>query len=130
MCFGGSSAPQIVYSGPSAQDIEQQNQQLQLYMQQSATQQQQFAQSLQQQIDEANAESERQRQQLDRERQAASADMTAQQQSAYAVTATTTEPVGAMTTEAPKVKEKRRDTLRITPGSVQTTAGTGLNIGV
>jgi hypothetical protein len=130
MCFGGTSAPQIIYSGPSAEDIERQNQQLQLYMQQSASQQQQFAQSLQQQIDQANAAATQQRQQLDQERQAAMADMAAQQQASYAVTTVESDPVTAQATQTIEAKKKPRSSLKITPGSVETMAGTGINIGV
>lgn len=130
MCFGGTKAPQIVYSGPSAEDIQRQNDQLQLYMQQSSTQQQQFAQSLQQQIDQANATAAEQRQRLEQERAASVADMAAQQQASYAVTTVESESMGAQTTAAVQEKRKPRGSLKITPGSVETTAGTGLNIGV
>jgi regulator of protease activity HflC (stomatin/prohibitin superfamily) len=130
MCFGGSSAPQIVYSGPSAADIEAQNASLQTYMQQSAAQQQQFATSLQQQIDQANAQAAEQRQRLDQERAAAMADMTAQQQAAYSVTTAEADPVMAQTTTAAAPKPKPKSSLKIAAGSVETTAGSGLNIGV
>jgi hypothetical protein len=130
MCFGGTSAPQIVYTGPSAQDIERQNQQLQLYMEQSASQQQQFASSLQQQIDQANQQAEAQRSQLEREQQAAMSEMAAQQQGAYAASATLSEPVSAQTTETIQPKKKPTASLKIAQGSMATTEGAGFNIGV
>lgn len=131
MCFGRPSAPVIQYQGPSQADIDRQNRQLQLYMQQSAQQQQQFASSLQQQIDQANAAAEAQRRQLEQERQAATASMAAQQQSGYAVaTATQTDPVNAQVTETVQPKKNPRNTLQIAPGSVAAAAGTGINIGV
>jgi hypothetical protein len=131
MCFGRPSAPVIQYQGPDPKDVERQNQQLQLYMQQSAQQQEQFATSLQQQIDQANAAAEAQRRQLDQERQAAAASMAAQQQSGYAAaTATQTDPIGAQVTETVQPKKNPRNSLRIAPGSVASAAGTGINIGV
>ena len=80
MCLGGTKAPQIVYSGPSAEDIAGQNASLQTYMQQSAAQQEQFASSLQKQIEQTNTQAAEQRQKLEQERAAAAADMAAQQQ--------------------------------------------------
>ena len=53
-----TSAPQIIFSGPSSEDIAAQNASLQTFMQQSAQQQQTFASALQQQIDAANKQSE------------------------------------------------------------------------
>jgi hypothetical protein len=105
MCFGGTQAPQIVYSGPSAADIEAQSKQLQQYKEQSATQQEQFAAGLQRQIDATNTQAEQQRQQLERER-------TAQR------------------TKAAEPKKKPKSSLSIATGSVESTAGSGLNIGV
>lgn len=130
MCFGGTSAPQIVYTGPSAADIEAQNASLQTYMQQSAAQQQQFASSLQQQIDQTNAQAAEQRQRLEQERATAAADMAAQQQAAYSVTTAEADPVLAQTTQAPAPKKKPQSSLKIAAGSVASTAGSGLNIGV
>jgi hypothetical protein len=130
MCFGGTKAPQIVYSGPSAADIEAQNQQLQQYTQQSAAQQEQFAASLRQQIDQTNTQAEQQRQQLERERQSAAADMAAQQQAGYSVTTAEADPVLAQTTQSFAPKKKPQSSLKISAGSVESTAGSGLNIGV
>lgn len=130
MCIGGTSAPQIVYSGPSAADIEAQNASLQTYMQQSAAQQQQFASELQRQIDQANTQNEEQRQRLEQERTAAAADMAAQQQAAYSVTTAEADPALAQTTQSTAPKQKPKSSLKIAAGSVESTAGSGLNIGV
>jgi hypothetical protein len=130
MCFGRSSAPQIVYSGPSAADIEAQSQRLQQYTQQSAQQQQQFADSLRQQIEQTNTQAKDQRSQLERDRTAAAADMAAQQQAAYSVTTAEADPVLAQTTQERAPKKKPESSLKISAGSVATTAGSGLNIGV
>jgi hypothetical protein len=130
MCFGGTSAPQIVYTGPGAQDIERQNEQLQLYMQQSAAQQQQFASSLQQQIDFANSKADQQRALLDQERQAGLADVAAQRQAAYSVTSVESQPAEAQTTQTVEPKKKPNESLKIAAGSVAAMPGSGFNIGV
>lgn len=131
MCFARPSAPQIVYSGPSQEDIARQQQQLQLYMQQSAAQQEQFAAQLQQQIDQANRAATQQRRQLEAERQMATANTTAQQQAAYSVSTSMSDPVAAITTEPIQPRKKPTTaTLAITPGGVETMAGSGLNIGI
>lgn len=130
MCFGSVKAPKIVYQGPSAEEIQFQRQQLETYSQQSAAQQEQMTKQLQQQIEQANRDAETQRQQLEREQAQAAADMAAQQQGAYAATATQTDPVDAQVTETVKPKKKPGSSLQIGQGSVATAAGTGLNIGV
>jgi len=131
MCFGSApQAPQIVYQGPSAEDIERNRMALEQYRQQSTAQQEAFAQQLQQQIDRANAQMEEQRNRLAQEEQAAMADMAARQTATYAVTATQSEPVAAQTTTTVKPKEKRRSGLKITPGATAASSGSGLNIGV
>ncbi len=131
MCFFSSpSAPQVVYQGPSQADIDANNAALDTYRQQSTAQQQQFSAALQKQIDDANAMAEKQRLQLEQERAQASAEMAAQQQAAYAVTTTTAEPQGALTTEPAKPKDKTKGTLKIAPGATAMSQGTGLNIGV
>ena len=131
MCFGSKpQAPQIVYQGPSQDDINRNATALETYRQQSATQQQLFATQLQQQIDRANADATEQRARLAREQEAASAELAAQQTGAYAVTATESTPVNAQVTTAAKPKEKPKTGLKIAPGSTAAAAGTGLNIGM
>lgn len=131
MCIGSApQAPQIVYQGPSQADIDRNNAALETYRQQSMAQQQQFATALQAQIDEANQLAADQRQRLEQEQQAAMSEVAAQQQGAYSVTATESEPVNAQLTTAAKPKEKRRSSLKIAPGATAASAGTGINIGV
>lgn len=131
MCFFSQpQAPQVVYQGPSQADIDANNAALETYRQQSTAQQQQFSAALQKQIDDANAMAEKQRLQLEQERAQATAEMAAQQQAAYAVTTTTAEPQGAMTTEPVRPKDKTKGTLKIAPGATAMSQGTGLNIGV
>ena len=131
MCFGSApQAPQIVYQGPSQEDINRNNAALEQYRQQSMTQQQEFAASLQQQIDRANTQMAEQKARLEQEQQAAMSEIAAQRQGAYAVTATQSEPVAAQVTTAAKPKEKSKSSLKITPGATAATTGTGINIGV
>lgn len=131
MCFGSSpQAPQIVYQGPSAEEIERNRMALEQYRQQSMTQQKAFADQLQQQIDQANTQMGKERTRLAQEEQAAMADMAARQTGAYAVTATQSEPMAAETTTAAKPKEKTRNSLKIGRGAMAASSGAGLNIGV
>lgn len=131
MCFfSPPSAPQIVYQGPSQADIDANRQALDEYRQQSMAQQQQFSQALQKQIDDANAQAEKQRQMLEQDRAAAAAELATQQQGAYAATVQSVDAENAVTTTAPKPKDKRKSTLRIAPGATAMTEGAGLNIGV
>ena len=60
MCFGGGgvSQPQIVYQGPSEQDIASNRAAMDQYRTQASAQQDALSQQLQQQIDAANRETE------------------------------------------------------------------------
>lgn len=142
MCFGSQpQAPEIRYVGPSQDQISANNAALETYRAQSLAQQKTFADSLQKQIDQANAQAAEQRKRLEDEkalaardmeaqRTGAAAEMAAQQKAAYAVTTTQTEPVNAQVTQAPKPKDKNKGTLKIASGATAMSPGTGLNIGV
>lgn len=155
MCFGGGgvSQPQIVYQGPSEQDIAANRAAMAQYQTQMQEQQAAFASQLQQQIDAANSETQRLQQQYSADLSAAeraaagqvagakgkaAADIASagaagasQQVGAYAVTATQSAPTeGAQTTAAVEKKEKPKSTLKISSAALPSTAGTGLNIGV
>ena len=130
MCFGSPQAPQIVYQGPSAEDIAAGQASLDQYKSQMAEQQNTFKAQLQQQIDAANKETETIKSKYDQEAAAASAAAAAQQAGSYAVTATQSEASGAQTTAAVTKKEKPKSSLRISSGELASSAGTGLNIGV
>jgi hypothetical protein len=81
MCFGSRpSPPQVVYQGPSEEEMAADRAAIESYRQASLQQQQQFADQLQQQIDRANAQMEEQRGRLQSEQQAAMAQAAAQQQ--------------------------------------------------
>ena len=133
MCFGGGvKAPNIVYQGPSEEDIARNEAQLETYRQQSLQQQQQFEAQLQNQIDEANARAAETRERMEAERAAALAQQAAQQTAAIA--ATTTEAgidENAQTTETiKKKKDPKKTSLKIAAGATKQAAGTGLNVGV
>jgi hypothetical protein len=136
MCFGGSepAAPEIEYQGPSQADINRNQVALDDYRAQAELQQQQFSSSLQQQINEANAETARIQERYTAELEAASAAAAGagsqEAANAYAVTATQTPATGAETTQVVKPKKNQRRTLKIAAGNTANQAGSGLNIGV
>jgi hypothetical protein len=130
MCFGSPQAPQIVYQGPSAEDLAAGQASLDLYKQQMGDQQSAFKDQLQIQIDKANQETAATKAKYDQESAAAAAAAAAQQAGSYAVTATQSEATGAQTTAAVTKKEKPKSSLKISTGGTAAAAGAGLNIGV
>ena len=158
MCFGGGqpAPPEVVYVGPSEDDIKRQTDSLAKYEQQLAEQQAQTASQIQAQIDAANAKTANLQSELDSrtagltdalnsESAAAEAALSDVQKAkmeaaamvganytpigAYGVTASVTEAPNAETTQAIKPKKKPKSALKIQPGA-QAAAGSGLNIGV
>lgn len=132
MCFASTpQAPQVVYQGPSEEDIAANQQALDDYKAETAAANQQFMDTMQAQIDQANAEMAQLEEQFAAEQSAAQAAASAMQQEAYATTATMTEiPEGAQTTEAIKKKKTPKSTLKIARNALPSSGGTGLNIGV
>jgi hypothetical protein len=132
MCFFDSpKAPNIVYQGPSEEDIAANQAQLEAFQTASLKQQEDFASALQVQIDEANARADQTRQRIEDERAASMAELGAQQTSAYAVNTKDITPENAKVTKPiKKKKDERKSTLKISTGSVAQKAGTGLNVGV
>jgi len=132
MCFGGSpKAPNIVYQGPSEEDIAANKAQLEAFEAASLKQQEDFASALQVQIDEANMKAEQTRQRIEDERAASMANLGAQQTSAYAINTKEITPEDAKVTKPiKKKKDERKSTLKISTGSIAQKAGTGLNVGV
>ena len=131
MCFGSPKAPQIVYQGPSGEEVAQQQASLEQYRTQMGQQQSMFQGQLQSQIDAANKESDRLKTELEQESAAAAAAAAQQQTGAYAATATQSEaPTTAQTTAAVTKKEKPKSSLKISSAALPSAAGTGLNIGV
>ena len=129
MCMGGPKQPNIVYQGPSAEELAASQKSLDLYKQQMADQQSAFKTQLQQQIDAANKETADIKSKYDQEAAAAAAAAAAQQAGSYAVTATQS-VVSGQTTAAVTKKQKPNNNLKISTGGTPAAAGTGLNIGV
>ena len=128
MCFG-AKAPNIVYQGPSQEDIDANQASLDLFQQQISDQQSQFQTQLQQQIDQANQDTADLQERLANEATAAAAAAAAQQNTAYATTVQETEmPKGAQTTAARTKKKTGTKTLKIGKAAAPASAGAGLNI--
>lgn len=146
MCGGRPQAPQVVYQGPSQEQLAAQQASLDQYRTQMNDQQTAFKTQLQAQIDAANAETSSIRSRYEKELAAstrsssptaaapstANAQAETQQMGVYAVTATTSDaaPTGAQTTAAVTKKDKSKKSLRISTGGTPADAGAGLNIGV
>ena len=128
MCFGSPKAPNIVYQGPSEEEIAANQASLDAFQQQMQTQQQAFQTQLQSQIDAANAQTAQLQEQLGNEQAAAAA---AQQASTYATTVQQSEaPESAQTTAARPKKKQPVKTLKINKSLMAASEGAGLNIGV
>ena len=131
MCFGAPKAPEIVYKGPSQEDIDANNAALEKFRADSEASNQAFMNQMQTQIDAANAEMAAMEEKFANEQAAAQAAAAAMQTEAYATTASMTEiPEGAQTTETIKKKKLPKSTLKIARNALPSTGGTGLNIGV
>mgnify|MGYP003132339306 CR=1 FL=1 len=132
MCwFGSPEAPDIIYQGPSEEDIEKNKAMLDTFEQKSLAQQEQFASALQVQIDQATTRAEETRRQIEAQRAASMANIGAQQTSAYAVNTRDIKPEEPKVTKAiKKKKDDKQSTFKVASGSVVQRAGTGLNVGV
>jgi len=155
MCLGGGQqpqAPQVVYRGPSDDDIRRNQASLDTFSQQMQTQQDTFAASLQQQIDDADKQFATLQSQFDADVAAAttaaddaSAAATAQGQSDLAAAAAQglvdqanitapganqSNPADQEQVQAIQPKKKPKKGLKLQSNSVAASAGTGLNFGV
>ena len=133
MCFGGNiKTPEIVYQGPSEEDIANNQKALDDYETRITQQQTDFDTKLQEQIDLANAETASLKDRLAKDSAAANAAMAAQQTGAYATTAQVTEgeAEGSQTTAAVTKKKKEKSNLRINRAGLVASAGAGTNYGV
>ena len=128
MCWGVKT-PDIVYSGPSQEDIDANQASLDAFQQQISDQQTQFQTQLQAQIDQANQDTADLQERLANEATAAAAAAAAQQTATYATTVQETEmPEGAQTTAARTKKKTGTKTLKIGKAAAPASAGAGLNI--
>lgn len=131
MCFGAPQAPEIVYQGPSQEEIDANQAALDQFQADSEASNQAFMDQMQTQIDAANQEMEQLQAKFEAEQSAAAAAAAAMQTEAYATTASMTEvPEGAQTTETIKKKKLPKSTLKIARNALPSSGGTGLNIGV
>ena len=131
MCFGSVKTPEIVYQGPSQEDIDANNKALEDFRAETEASNQLFLDNMQTQIDKANTEMEELQSQFAAEQSAAQSAAAAMQTEAYATTASMTEiPEGAQTTEKIKKKKPLQTTLKIARNALPSSGGTGLNIGV
>ena len=131
MCFGSPKAPNIVYQGPSEEEIAANQASLDAFQQQMTPQQEAFPTQLQAQIDAANAQTAQLQEQLGNEQAAAAAAAAAQQASTYATTTQQAEvPETAQTTAARPKKKPQVKTLKINKSLMAASEGAGLNIGV
>ena len=133
MCFGRDiKMPEIVYQGPSDEDIANNQKALDDYETRITQQQTDFETRLQEQIDLANTETAALKDRLAKDSAAAQAAMAAQQTGAYATTAQVTEgeAEGSQTTAAVTKKKKEKSNLKINRAGLVASAGAGTNYGV
>ena len=131
MCFGSVKTPEIVYQGPSQEDIDANNKALEDFRAETEASNQLFLDNMQTQIDKANTEMEELQSQFAAEQSAAQSAAAAMQTEAYATTASMTDiPEGAQTTETIKKKKLPKSTLKIARNALPSSGGTGLNMGV
>jgi len=133
MCFGGGvKSPNIVYQGPTDEDLAKNQAALDEYEARITKQQTDFDTQLQAQIDAANTETAALQDRLEKESLAAQAAIAAQQTGAYAASAQMSEgtPEGAQTTAAVTKKKKPKSNLKINRAGLVASAGAGTNYGV
>ena len=153
MCLGSQpQAPTIQYVGPSEEDIARNEAALAEYQTQIADQQATFQTTLQQQIDDANAETLALQTQYAADLEAltaqgqeqiaaaeaagaaqtAEAQQAAQQRAINALTVTTQQTEAAMpqTTASTKKKDQKPKSLKISTAGVSNAAGSGVNLGI
>ena len=133
MCFGGGvKTPNIIYQGPSDEDLAANQKALDDYEARITQQQTDFDTQLQAQIDAANAETAALKDRLAKESAAAQAAIAAQQTGAYAASAQMTEGEveGSQTTAAVTKKKKEKSNLKINRAGLVASAGAGTNYGV
>ena len=144
MCFGRSKSyePEVISEGPSQEEIDAQNQQMEVTRQQMEEANQRLQSQLDQQIATANADRARLSASLAEQAAAKeaeaiaakAAEAIAAQAGPYTTSTTAAAPLPgtAMTTEPIKpIKPKKKQSagLTIAPAGVAAAAGAGLNIG-
>jgi len=136
MCniFGSPKAPEIKYVGPSQEDLDKNQAKIDTFVENSRIANENFANSLQAQIDTANTNAQTLRASLEADRAAAQAQLANMpiNKPTYSVTTTQSDPVNAQVTESIKKKKKddNKGTLKVAQGGTANTAGSTLNLGV
>jgi len=136
MCniFSKPKAPEIKYVGPSQEDLDNNQAKIDTFVENSRIANENFANSLQAQIDTANTNAQTLRDSLAADRAAAAAQLAnmPMNKPTYSVTTTQSDPVNAQVTESIKKKKKDDDkgTLTVAQGGTANTAGSTLNLGV
>ena len=136
MCniFGSPKAPEIKYVGPSQEDLDNNQAKIDTFIENSRIANENFANSLQAQIDTANTNAQTLRASLEADRAAAQAQLANMpiNKPTYSVTTTQSDPVNAQVTESIKKKKKddNKGTLKVAQGGTANTAGSTLNLGV
>jgi hypothetical protein len=135
MCGGGRpSAPQIIYQGPSPEEIAANNQALELARQQQEQSNARLQTQLDAQIAAVSALMTKQSDQLAVAQAEEKKGPSAAIRQASAYTATTAAqggaPETAMTTQPIQAKKKAISGLKIAPGGTVAGEGAGLNIGI
>ena len=136
MCniFSKPKAPEIKYVGPSQEDLDNNQAKIDTFVENSRIANENFANSLQAQIDTANTNAQTLRDSLAADRAAAAAQLAnmPMNKPTYSVTTTQSDPVNAQVTESIKKKKKddNKGTLKVAQGGTANTAGSTLNLGV
>ena len=134
MCFGSVKTPEIKYVGPSQEDLDNNQAKIDTFIENSRIANENFANSLQAQIDTANTNAQTLRASLEADRAAAQAQLANMpiNKPTYSVTTTQSDPVNAQVTESIKKKKKddNKGTLKVAQGGTANTAGSTLNLGV
>jgi len=133
MClFKAPKAPEIVYQGPSAEDVAASNQALQDFQDTTAANTAAFQTSINEQITAAQASTQTLMDQLaDTQANSGAGVENIINDAPYAVvTEDNVTPEDAQTTAAISKKKKKPSTLKIATGGLSASAGTGVNYGV
>ena len=132
MCFGKPKAPNIVYQGPSAEDVAASNAALDTFRETTAANTLAFQTSINNQITSAQESTSSLMEQLTSTQANSGAGVeNIVNDAPYAITTEdNVTPEDAQTTAAISKKKKKPSTLKISAGGLSASTGTGVNYGV
>ena len=134
MCLASVKQPKIEYVGPSQEDLDANQAKIDKYIADSKAANDAFQESLQTQIDNANAKAQTMADTLAADKAAAAAQLANMpiNKPTYSVTTTQSDPVNAQVTESinKKKKDENKGTLKVNQGGASNAAGSTLNLGV